>query len=373
MPSRDSGRATLVDVARASQVSRQTVSNVVNNPHRVAPETLLRVQAHIDRLDFHPNRAARSLRRRRANAVGFQVETPAQRGFSNILDPFLIALTECAQRGDAHVITFVSEDSDLVGTYRRLLSTQVVDGFVLSHTRPRDPRAAWLSDQQVPYVSFGRIWGVPQITSWVDVDGRAGTGAAVRHLHNLGYRRCAWFGWAPGSPVGDDRRLGWERACAELDIDCTGLAATTGHDLHEALTAADALLERLSPGDAVVCVSDVAAVAVSTALTVRGLRPGADVGVVGFDDGELARGFGLTTISQPLALIAELLVRMLHDREPPRHGVLITPRLVERSSTAPQAATGAARQRSGRSGRPRSGTSPQPRRRRAPAPGPAGE
>ena len=38
-------RATIVDVARAAAVSRQTVSNVVNFPHRVAPATLARVAA----------------------------------------------------------------------------------------------------------------------------------------------------------------------------------------------------------------------------------------------------------------------------------------------------------------------------------------
>src|SRR5471030_3187512 len=51
-------RATLVDVALAAQVSRQTVSNVLNNPRRVAPETRARVQSEIERLSFRPNLAA---------------------------------------------------------------------------------------------------------------------------------------------------------------------------------------------------------------------------------------------------------------------------------------------------------------------------
>ncbi|MHB8275552.1 MAG: LacI family DNA-binding transcriptional regulator, partial [Dermatophilaceae bacterium] len=62
-------RATIMDVAQAALVSRQTVSNVVNKPHRVAPDTLERVQREIDRLGFRTNLAARSLSHRRANAL----------------------------------------------------------------------------------------------------------------------------------------------------------------------------------------------------------------------------------------------------------------------------------------------------------------
>lgn len=326
-------RATLLDVAAASRVSRQTVSNALNNPERVAPETLQRVQAEIARLGFRPNRAARSLRRQRANALGFQVAPVNARPFANLLDPFLAALTEAAQRDDAHVITFVADDADVLATYEQLLSTQVVDGFVLSHTRHADPRAGWLRERRVPFVSFGQIWDDPTVTSWVDVDGRAGTAAAVEHLRERGYRRVAWLGWPDGSPVGEDRRAGWLAAAAELDQDAGSLSGTTQQDALAAATAADPLLDRLAPGDAVACVSDVVALGVTLALGRRGLRPGADIGVTGFDDGDLAEVFGISTVRQPLADIAGLLIRLLESPTEPPHGVLVTPTVVHRTST----------------------------------------
>jgi len=328
-------RATLVDVAAASRVSRQTVSNALNNPERVAPDTLERVLAEIDRLGFRPNRAARSLRRQRANAIGFQIEPTTERGFRNLLDPFLAALTECAQRDDAHVITFVPEQDDVLATYERLLSTQVVDGFVLSHTLPGDPRAEWLRQRGVPFVSFGRIWGDPTVTAWVDVDGGAGTRAAVQHVRELGYRRIAWLGWPVGSPVGDDRRAGWVEASLDLPQENHVLAVTTTNDARAAAAAAGPLLDRLEPGDAVMCVSDVVALAVTVALGRRGLRPGEDIGVVGFDDGDIAEGFGLSTVRQPLDIIAALLIKML-EQPSSDDGVLIAPTFVHRESTVSQ-------------------------------------
>lgn len=329
-----SGRATLVDVAAASRVSRQTVSNALNNPERVAPDTLERVLAEIERLGFRPNRAARSLRRQRANALGLQVETVPARGFGNLLDPFLAALAASSQDADAHLITFVADDGDVLSTYEHLLDTQVVDGFVLTHTRHDDPRAGWLRDRGVPFVSFGRIWDEPTITSWVDVDGYAGTVSAVAHVRERGYRRVGFLGWPDGSPVGDDRRAGWLAATADLHQDAARLSGSTPQDALAATAAAEQLLDRLDPGDAVVCVSDLVALGASMAVGRRGLRPGADIGIIGFDDIDLASVFGLSTVRQPLDDIAAELVRMIERPLEPPEGVVIDPKVVARSSTA---------------------------------------
>ncbi len=333
MPDHRSDRATLVDVAAASRVSRQTVSNALNYPDRVAPQTLERVQQEIARLNFQPNRAARSLRRQRANAIGFQVMAGQERVFNDLHDPFLAALTEYAQTDDAHVITFVADDDEILATYERLLSTQVVDGFVLSHTRHADPRADWLRTRGVPFVSFGRIWDDPTVTSWVDVDGCAGTTAAVGHLCLAGYRRIAWLGWPDGSPVGDDRRSGWRQATADLSQDAESLSATTEQDALAAAQVAGMLLDRLSPGDAIACVSDVVALGVTLALGRRGLRPGDDIGVIGFDDGDLAEVFGISSVRQPLVDIAGRLIRMLERPLAPAEGVVIPPTVISRNST----------------------------------------
>ncbi len=334
LPSSGPQRATLVDVAAAAQVSRQTVSNALNHPHRLTPQTLQRVQAHIKALGFQPNRAARSLRRQRANAVGFQIAGPTWRGFRNVLDPFLATLTASVQEADAHLVTFVCDEADTLTMYEKLLSTQVVDGFVLSQTAHDDPRAAWLRERNVPFVSFGRIWDDPSVTAWVDVDGQAGTAAAVTHLRAEGYRRIGWVGWPEGSPVGDDRRTGWLRSCSDLNQDCAALAVESVHDPLATAQAVGPLIDRLEPGDAVVCVSDVVAVGVTMALGERGLRPGVDIGVVGFDDSDLALTFRLSSVRQPLATIAGLLTRMLETPETPRQGVVVQPVLVARDSSS---------------------------------------
>src|SRR3954451_18948709 len=58
------GSPTLATVAQAAGVSRQTVSNALNSPDLLRPDTLARVQQAIEELGYSPNRAARSLRTR---------------------------------------------------------------------------------------------------------------------------------------------------------------------------------------------------------------------------------------------------------------------------------------------------------------------
>ena len=165
---------TIVDVAAAAGVSRQTVSNALNKPHLLAADTLEKVHTAISELGFAPNIAAQQLRRRRASAYCFEVNPSGAGRMGHILDGFLVEMTAAAPDHSAHLVTFAPERDALIEGYDRLLGTGLVDGFVLGDTRHGDPRPDWLLEQDVPFVTFGRIWDRPDLDGLVDVDGRAG-------------------------------------------------------------------------------------------------------------------------------------------------------------------------------------------------------
>ncbi|WP_323096227.1 LacI family DNA-binding transcriptional regulator [Intrasporangium sp. YIM S08009] len=326
-------RPTIVDVASAAGVSRQTVSNVLNRPDRVAPDTLERVQREIDRLGFTPHVSAQQLRRKRAWAYGFEVNPSGHRRMGHILDEFLVELTVSAPSHTSHLVAFAPDPDDVVAGYRQTLASGLVDGFVLADTRPSDPRPPWLIEHAVPFVSFGRVWDQPELTRWVDVDGAAGVRGAVHHLVDAGYRQVGFLGWPAGSPVGDDRWRGWNDALMELGLDESAPAAASVQDIDEATDAAEELLGRLGPDAAIVCASDLLALGALRAVRNRGLRPGADIGVVGFDDTDVAAAMSLTSVHQPVADAARIAWDMLVD--PARHPgpVLLEPTLTIRSSS----------------------------------------
>ncbi len=327
-----------MDVARAAGVSRQTVSNAVNRPHRVHSDTLQRVLGEVERLNYRPSSAAQTLRHQRAGAVGTEInavtDTP-----SDIAHPFLVALTVAAPRHACHMVPFASRAAfpTLTG-YQDMVRRRLVDAFVLSDTHPADPRPGWLWQQGIPYGAFGRVYDDPLATSWTDVDGAAGTALAVAHLVERGYDQIGYLGWPTDHAVGDSRRHGWEDATGRGGVS-RGPLATATQSLREAVHRAEELLDGLRPGDAVVCASDVLALGVRHAALQRGWHPGRDLGITGFDGSASARLHGITTLAQPLDEIADHLLAMVHHQlagDPaPSEGALFTPTLTVGDSTDP--------------------------------------
>src|SRR6185437_6896720 len=106
---------------------------------------------------------------------------------------------------------------DEIARIAELLDGGDVDAVVITNTFHGDRRTGWLTERGLPYVSFGRPWGVDDPAHlWVDVDGAAGTRAATEYAMGEVGARVAFLGWPSGSGTGDDRERGWLEARAAL-------------------------------------------------------------------------------------------------------------------------------------------------------------
>jgi DNA-binding LacI/PurR family transcriptional regulator len=314
----------------------QTVSNAINAPHLLRPKTLARVLASIEELQYVPNQAARSLRTKFSGAIGYRVFPPDRRGSGGVMDRFLYALSDTARSaGDGLMCHTASSDEDEITIFDRLWQQRSVDGIVIANTHYDDPRPDWLLQHRVPFVAFGRPWGRDlERHSWVDVDGAAGTRDATLHLIEQGHRRVAFL----GPPKPEDRRSGWRRAMRAMRLPTRGLNAMAQDSIASGASAAHALLDAGDPATGFVCETDAIAIGVLRTLDDHGLRAGADVGVVGFDDSigaQLVRP-GLSSVNQPLDVAAAHIVRILlshlADRSTPEH-VVLRPELIVRGSS----------------------------------------
>jgi DNA-binding LacI/PurR family transcriptional regulator len=328
-------RPTLGAVAARAGVSPQTVSNVLNAPHLVRSDTAERVRSAVADLGYRPHRAAQQLRTRRSRVLGLRVETTPANG---VFDRFLHALTDAAAERDYRVMLYTApSDEEEISAYDDLLDRWDLDGFVLTSTHPEDLRTSHLATRRVPCVTFGRPWDHSDHHPWVDVDGAAGTATATEHLIGQGHRTIGFLGWPAGPGVGDDRLAGWARALAAAGL-APGPVARSHNDLVEGRGAAGRLLDDRQVS-AVVCASDVLALATLAELARRGMRAGEDVGVVGFDDTAVAQLAGVSSVSQPLTEVARRCVRLITDlldapgSTAPNDQVLLRPDLVVRSSS----------------------------------------
>ncbi|WP_233275954.1 LacI family DNA-binding transcriptional regulator [Isoptericola variabilis] len=351
-------------MAEHARVSRQTVSNVLNSPEIVRPETRERVLRAIEELGYRPNVVARQLRTRRSSVLGLRMP-PASDGISGqVLDRFLHALTDEAQRAGLRVMLFTAEDDDAeIREYQTLRATTGIDGFVLANTHAGDPRTQWLCDHDVPFVTVGRPWddgGAPGASTsddglphkvddhpWVDIDGRAGTRAATQHLLDAGHRRVAFLGWPEGSGVGDDRLAGWLETLTDAGLAGDAVVQRTEDSVAMGAAAANRVL-RDDDVTALVCVSDsIALGALAAARELAASRPDrAPVAITGFDDTPVARAVDLTSVAQPVADVAARAIELLRGQLDARpdspdastgvaqdRQVLIEPHLVVRATS----------------------------------------
>lgn len=337
---------TVGDVARAAGVSRQTVSNVLNAPQRVRPETRSRVEEVIAALGYQPNRAARALRFAASRLIGYRYEPVHEESLASIHDRFLHALAEAGREADHHLLLFTADDAeDEVAACTRLFQTGGVDGFVLYGIDRGDPRPSALLRLGAPFAAFGRT-DYDADHPWVDVDGAAGTATAVDHLVARGHRRIGFLGWPEGSAVGDRRAEGWRSTLDKhgLLADSHALDVRGDESVAGGAALAAYLFDRPAPPTAVVAASDTLAVGALQAARQRGLVPGRDVALVGFDDTPAARVLGLSSVRQPIEAVGRAVIRALlarlpggppagqADTEPT--GRLLAPALVVRASSA---------------------------------------
>ena len=337
--SRPAPPPTLATVADEAGVSRQTVSNALNNPDLLRPETLVRVQSVIERLGYSPNRAARQLRTRSSHLIGLRFEQ-AQEGTTNaLMDRFLHSLVEAASRTGHHVLLFSGDPEDPLDGYDDLLRSTAVDAFVVTDTYAGTPQSGFLQDREAPFVAFGRPWDDPHADhAWIDVDGAHGGRVATEHLIEQGHDRIGWIGWEKSSRIGQDRRRGWEETLREAGRDPMGLGVRITDNVDAARMAAHHLLEDPSV-TGFVCASDTLGIGVLHACAERGLRPGVDIGVTGFDDSLAAQVTwpGLSSVRQPLEQVAVELVRILHlvlaHKPVGDRGQMLAPSLVVRRSS----------------------------------------
>jgi LacI family transcriptional regulator len=324
--------ATISEVARHAGVGVATVSRVLNGSPAVRDETRQRVLEAITDLGYAPNAAARALSTGRTLSVG-------------VVAPFFTRPSVMERlRGVSHVLTGAGyrlvlfdverpgQDSD---SFRTLPGG--LDGLLSISLCPTDADLDRFEAAGMPVVLIDHPHAR---VAAVYTDDVAGGRLATEHLLGLGHRRIAFVGDFEhnyhGFTSSAMRRTGYAHALAAAGVELDEeLVRRAPHGREAAAALARELLRSAEPPTAIFAASDTQAVGVLEAADELGVDVPDDLAVVGYDDIEVARYAGLTTVAQPLeesgARGAELLLAELDGG--PVTGQQLTVELVLRSST----------------------------------------
>jgi LacI family transcriptional regulator len=330
------------DVAAAASVSVGTVSNVLNAPDRVAPATVARVHAAIERLGFIRNDAARQLRAGRSRCVGLLI--------LDVGNPFFTDVARSAERhaaaNDLVVLLGTSDDdAERERTYLETFDEQRVFGLLISPVGEDLSRLHALHNRGVPVVLVDRD-GTGTPFASVAVDDIAGGRLAAEHLCEQGRRRIAYVGGSPGLRQVTDRLIGARMATENCPGATLEVIVTDEPSVLAGRAAGEGLCARTrdTRPDAVFCANDLLAIGMLQALTRNGFEVPADIALIGYDDIDFARSAAipLSSIRQPSkdigATAIELLLASAATEAAEHRHVVFRPELIARASTLGAAA-----------------------------------
>lgn len=358
MTSERSVPPTISEVAEAAGVGRSTAARTLGGYGYVSPELRERVLAAAERLGYRANALARSMSTGVSKTLGVIV--------ADIANPFFGAVVRgisdaSRARGFETLVLSTHEDLDEEIAATNVLIDKRVDGIIVASAALDAASAGHIEQarsRDIPVVLVDRA--VPGLAlDAVVIDNRASARDAVARLLEAGHRRIG-FVWGPPVDERPRRRRDlidvasrnlWtdgERLQGYLDaLDDEGivfdadLVMVGAKNEEHAQAEVSRMLALDAPPTALFCTENDAMTGSLRALRASGLRVGADVSLIGFDDSSWAAVMEppLTMIEQPtLALgarAAEVLFAAIDGESGPARLHTLSTRFVDRASVMP--------------------------------------
>jgi DNA-binding LacI/PurR family transcriptional regulator len=330
--------ATIREIAKEAGVSVGTVSNVLNDPAVVSPETRERVLEVVRAHNYRPSDIARGLATGRTRTYGLIV--------SSLFNPFTGGLvqgaTEAARDlGCSLLVASATYDGRDVPEQVDALVRKWVDGI-------------FLASQPLPLEIYGQLrfgstpvvimdhhgdGSLRNVVGLVGFDWRSAGYQATKHLIDIGHRRIGYVGGIPQRSSTVEREEGYRAALAEAGIQYDPRIHCAGNYLTDSgCHCTKALLSRAEPPTAITLANDMMALGAYQAAAELGMRIPEDVSIVGIDDNFFVAYAAppLTTVHVPTLELGRLGMRILaeagRDERKLRHEVLPTELVIRQSS-----------------------------------------
>ncbi|MCK3769168.1 LacI family transcriptional regulator [Microbacterium aerolatum] len=314
--------STIYDVAELAGVSPATVSRVFNGTS-VSDEKVAAVRDAAKRLNFTPNRAARTLRTQSSEVIALVIP--------DIENPYFTEMARgvedvASKAGYSVVLCNSDAQLDKESTYLQIAIAEHMSGVIIA--------TASEGSNLDPIIATGRpVVAVDRHTAY-DVDGvvmanRAAGTSATKDLIRAGYRRIAYIGGPAHIDTAAERAAGWQDAITAdgREIDDELLRFSTFR-VDGGRAAMEELLALPEPPDAVVAGNNLIGVGAIQVLTEHGLTPPAvGVAVIGSLPFTTLSPSAVTVVRLParhmgVTAANMLLERIRGDEQPARTVVL---------------------------------------------------
>lgn len=315
----DAVKFTINDIARLANVSKATVSRVINNkPQGVSQEVREKVLKIIEEVGYQPSLLARGVATSHTCTIGVIVP--------DIINPFfqrlVVGIEHFAdEKGYTVLLGSSNNETKKEKRYIDVFRSKGIDGLIITTSgSPQDTKHGNINTD-IPVVLVDRKEVGFSYNVAVYGDNKKGGYLATKYLLEQGYKKIAFLGGPRYIENTRDRLLGYKKAYEEkhLPIDKANIIfGEYGAQSGEKMTRQ--LLDNGSVFDAIFAACDYIAIGAIKELNKEGHDVPKDIGVVGFDNIYMGELFdpALTTVDQHVEQMAEhathLLIEMIEDK-----------------------------------------------------------
>lgn len=322
-------RITMSEIAEQSGTSRQVVSAILqpekNSNIRYSPETFDKVMAIADKVNYRPNRTARSLLSKRHGSIGILIKT-----LGNIPNDVLRAMLFTIKEYDqVLLLDYFTDDEDEMPV---LLKEDMVDGIVVFEDIPETFQKE-IKKLKIPCIQVNS--NTMDLPGAITYDEHQAMGEAVRHLIAKGRKNLAIVIGGGNHYSAIFRKEGFVKSAKKAKVKYS-ICETTYKDLGKAITD---FIKENSALDGVVLSVDGMAIDFYKAVKKLRKKIPDDISVLGINNSNVCRCIDppLTALGVNFVKLGEQIIHELNkyiEKGPPRnYPLVIQYKLEEREST----------------------------------------
>jgi len=271
---------TIIDIARKARVSTATVSRALNGLPGVSEQTYKKVHKIASEMGYRRNDVAASLVKRQTNTLGLIVPAISNPYFSSLM----VAIKKRTLSFGYKLLICNSDwDVELELKLMKSLLERRVEGILLYPCKPvSDGR---YDSFESPILVFGNNEKDGFCRAYVSVDNYKTGQLAVNHLLDQGYIKPAFLGGNVASLSSFYREQSYRDVLKQCHVDVPDSFSCGGkYSIQSGYERTAQLLEQSDVPDSFFCANDLIALGCMTAITEKGFRIGADIGVIGVDN-----------------------------------------------------------------------------------------
>ncbi len=327
---------TIYDVASLAGVSAATVSRVLNEPEKVMAEKRQMVLDAISELNFVPKAHAVANARREYKKIAIVSPLFTPPAFMERLRGVSSVLASCHYEMILYTVASLDELENYVLT---LTNSARVDGLIFFSLNVPQKIISMLEKSNI-HVCFieNRVDNFDCVT----IENLRGGRKAAELFYSKGCRKPAFIGHTVGDPmflpVTEERFSGYR-----IFFEEKGVSIKKNHVIinrfsdDEINGSVEKLLDKNDMPDCVFCSDDIIAVTVLNAAHKRNIKVPQDLKILGFDDIDIAKYTGISSVSQNLddsgRTAANLVLEKIRGTHRDSLCVSVNVRIVERETT----------------------------------------